>query len=253
MGGKLRPAVIAASALVLLAIASPVALRAGPLAAHDVAAANSDAKHASKGCVRDAKAAPAMSTPAGTSAADSSSPAAAAVPSQPPAPPSVATGPTPASASGTRSLPVQIQLSRPRVNQLSERADHASPGSRGLHAGAGADPDDVARNSPSVTASTMPASSGAPSTGTQAAVAAVAAATAAAAKTSTKHAGGMPAPPPVAVEPPAAPQPNPPLSTQPAPTGARLDWILVGIVVALAAAVVATVRVATLRGRRPPR
>lgn len=247
MGGKIRPAVIAASALVLLAIASPVAVRAGPLAANDVAAATSESKHASKSNDHDAKPAPATLTPDGTPAADQGSAAQAAAPSPLPATRPVAAGPTAASGFGSRSLPVQIQLSRPRAGQPSERADHASAALKGLHVGAGADPDGIAMNSPSLTVSTAPASSGAPSTGTQGA------ATAAAARTPTNHPGGIPTPPPVAVEPPAAPQPNPPLSTQPALTGARMEWILVGIVVALAAAVVAAVRVATLRGRRPPR
>ena len=190
MGGKLRPAVMAASAFALLAMASPVAVLTGPLAAHYVAAA---------------------------------------------------TGPS------TSSLPVQIELSKPRPGQPSERADHASASSRGLHFGAATDPDETAGTEQATIAPTPAVSSGTRSAETQAASAP------AVVRTSTPALGGTSTPPPVIVEPPAAPQPNPPLGTQPVLTGARLDWILVAVVIALAAAVVAAVRVATLRGRRPPR
>ena len=207
MGGKLRPAMMAVSALALLAIASPVAVLTGPLAAHPVAAATADAKHASRGGNHDVRNAPA--------AADSD--------------------------------PAQIELSKPRAGQPSERADHASASSRGLHVGAGNDSDESAGTTPTRTASSPTASSGTPSTGTQAA------STPAVAGTSTNHTGRTSTPPPVIVAPPAAPQTNPPIAALPALTGARLDWILVGVVIALAGAVVAAVRVATLRGRRPPR
>lgn len=179
MGGRFRPVLMALSALALLGIASPVAVLAGPLAAHQVAAATADAK--------------------------------------------------------------------PRAGQPAERADHASASSRGLHLGAGNDLDEGAGASPATMAPSSTASSGTPSAGTQAA------STPAVAAASTNHSGGTSPPPPVIVEPPTAPQPNPPIAAQPALTGARLEWILVGVVTALAAAVVAAVRLATLRGRRPPR
>ncbi|MBV8526952.1 MAG: hypothetical protein JOZ75_01410 [Candidatus Dormibacteraeota bacterium] len=149
---------------------------------------------------------------------------------------------------------MQIQRSKPRTGQPSERADHASSSSHGLHLGVGADVGATVAGSPSLTASTSTAASGTPSSGAQTA------STPAGVSTPTSHSGGTSTPPPVAVEPPvappieppAAPQ-TPPLSAQPALTGARLDWILAGVVVALAGAVVAAVRFATLRGRRPPR
>lgn len=248
MGGKFRPAVIAGSALALLVIGSPVAVLTGPLAAHHVAAAPPDAKHASKGNDHDAKAAPQVPAPveSASAAQDSAAPAIAPPQLSPTQP--VATRAATANGVGTRSLPAQIELSRPRTGQPSERADHASAGSLGRHLGAGPDTDATGTSSPSLTASTTIASSGTPAAGTQAATTSPTVSRAA-----TNNPGGTSTPPPVAVEPPAAPQTNPPLSTQPALTGTRLDWILVGVVVALAAAVVAAVRMATLRGRRPPR
>lgn len=181
MGGSLRPAVMAASALALFAIASPIAVLSGPLAPQHAAAATPDAKHV------------------------------------------------------------------PRAGQPSERADHVSANSRGLHLGAGGDSDDQTTTAPARAVPASAAPSAAPSAGTQAA------SISKVVKSTTSHSGGTSTPPPVIVEPPAAPQPSPPLAAQPALTGARLEWILVGVVVALAAAVVAAVRVATLRGRRPPR
>ena len=248
MGGKFRPALIAAIALVLVAIASPVAVLMGPIAAHDVAAATSDAKHGSKGSDHDGRSAPATAAPtrAPSVEGEAASPSSDA-PVQPSGSRPAVTGTAVANGSGTRSLPVQIELSKPRAGQPSERADHASASSRGLHLGTGDDPDETAATAPATNASTPAVSSGTPSAGTRAA------STPAIVRTSTSQSGGTSTPPPVIVEPPAAPQPNPPLGTQPALTGARLDWILVAVVIALAASVVAAVRLATLRGRRPPR
>lgn len=248
MGGKFRPALIAASALVLLAIASPVALLTGPLAAHDVAAATSDAKHGSKGNDHDGGKAPATAAPTwAPSAGDDIASPPSDAPVQPSESRAAVTSTAPADGSGSRSLPVQIELSKPRAGQPSERADHASASSRGLHFGAGNDPDETVAAAPATNASTAAVSSSTPSAGAQAA------STPAVVRTPPSQSGGTSTPPPVIVEPPAAPQPNPPIATQPALTGARLDWILVAVVIALAASVVAAVRVATLRGRRPPR
>ena len=248
MGGKFRPALLAASALVLLAIASPVAVLTGPLAAHEVAAATGDAKHAPEGGKRDARTATPEADPTGMPATDSgaaTSPARAlaAAATTPP----IGTGPAVANGSGHLSLPAQIELSKPRAGQPSERADHASAASRGRHFGTGDDRDEALSSTPTGTASPSTEPSGTPSAGTEAA------AILAIVPTSTNHPGGTATPPPVIVAPPAAPQTNPPIATQPALTGARLDWILVGVVVALAAAVVAAVRLATFRGRRPQR
>lgn len=253
MGGKFRPAVMALSALAVLAMASPVAVLAGPLSAHRVEAATADAKHAPQGGKHGARNATSAPAPPGTPAADSDAATPLdGAPAEPAATPPAATAPAVATGSGHRSLPAQIELSKPRAGQPSERADHASASSRGLHLGAGDDSDEGAASTPTrtaspSTASPSTASSGMPSAGT------LGASTPAAAKTSTNHPGGTSAPPSVIVAPPAAPQTNPPIATQPALTAARLDWILVGVVVALAAAVVAAVRVATLRGRRPQR
>lgn len=248
MGGKFRPAVMAASALALLAIASPVAVLAGPLAAQQVAAAGADAKHASEGGKHDARNATPEAVPTGISATDgdaATSPARAAIEPSDTTP--AATEPAVANGSGHLSLPAQIELSKPRAGQPSERAEHASAASRGRHFGAGDDRDEAPGSTPIGTPSSSTEPSGTPSAGTQAAsIPAVVPA-------STNHSGGTSTPPPVIVAPPAAPQTNPPIATQPALTGARLDWILVGVVVALAAAVVAAVRVATFRGRRPQR
>ena len=248
MGGKFRPAVMAATAFALLAMASPVAVLAGPLAAHDVLAATSDAKHPTKGSDHDARNAPATAAPTRAPSADGEAATASRDATvQPSEPRPAVTGTAVANGAGSRPLPVQIALSKPRAGQPSERADHASANSRGLHFGAGDDRDETAATSPATNppASTVP--SGTPSAGTQAASAP------AVVRTSTSQSGGTSTPSPVIIEPPAAPQPNPPLGTQPALTGARLDWILVAVVIALAASVVAAVRVATLRGRRPPR
>ena len=244
MGGKFRPAMMAASALALLAIGSPVTVLTGPLAAHTVAAASADAKHASKGGNHDVRNTPAAAAPAGTVVADSD---AATPPGRASIQPSTTQPSAVANGSGHRALPAQIELSKPRAGQPSERADHASTSSRGLHFGAGNDSGESAGTTQTRAAASSTAASGAPSAGTQAA------STSAVVRTSTNHSGGTSTPPAVIVAPPAAPQTNPPIAAQPALTGARLDWILVGVVIALAAAVVAAVRVATLRGRRPPR
>lgn len=248
MGGKFRPAVMAMSALALLAIASPLAVLTGPLGAHEVAAATGDAKHAPEGGKHDARNETPEAVPTGIPATDSdaaTSPARASV--APATEPPTGTGPAVANGSGHLSLPAQIELSKPRAGQPSERADHASAASRGRHFGAGDDRDAAPGSTPTSTASSSTEQSGTPSAGTQAA------AILGIVPTSTNHSGGTATPPPVIVAPPAAPQTNPPIATQPALTGVRLDWILVGVVVALAAAVVAAVRVATFRGRRPQR
>lgn len=251
MGGKFRPAAMAASVFALLVIASPVALRTGPIAVHAFAAPPSDAKHASKGGDHDSRNAPPAAAPTRAPSEDGDVATASADGTvQPSATQATATGVAFAKGPATRSVPVQIELSKPRPAQPSERADHASASSRGRHAGAGDDADDTdetAETAPAGIVPTPASSSGTPSAGIQAATAA------AVVTTSTSHPGGASIPTPVIVEPPAAPQPSPPLAEQPALTGARLDWILVAVVIALAAAVVAAVRVATFRGRRPPR
>lgn len=254
MGGKFRPAVLAVSALALLGIASPVAVLTGPLAAQQVAAATADAKHESKGGDHDARNAKAATAPAATATSgtpakdsDATTPSGRAS-AQPSATQPAAHEST--FANGSSHLPVagQIELSKPRSDQPSERADHAPASSRGRHFGAGDDNDQGAGTAtPAGMAASTVSSSGTPPAGTQAA------STPAVVKAATNHSGATPTPPPVIVEPPAAPQPNPPIAAQPALTGARLDWILVGVVVTLAAAVVAAVRVATFKGRQPPR
>ena len=249
MGGKFRPALIAVSALALLAIASPVAVLTGPLAAHEVAAASGDAKHAPEGGKHDTRNATPETVPTGIPAPDGDAATSSAHAGVNPSgtTPATATELAVANGSGQLSLPAQIELSKPRAGQPSERADHASASSRGRHFGAGDDRDEGGGSTPTGTASPSTEPSGTPSAGTQAA------SILAIVPTSTNHPGGTATPPPVIVAPPAAPQTNPPIATQPALTGGRLDWILVGVVVALAAAVVAAVRVATFRGRRPQR
>lgn len=140
---------------------------------------------------------------------------------------------------------------RPAVNAKhgsnpAERADHASSQSEGRHDGAGSDNEPAGQPPATRAGAGVEALPASPSALVEAAT------TAGAAPGSASH-PAAPTPPPVIIEAPEAPQPNPPIAATQALTAARLDWILVGVVVLLAASVAALVRMAAFRGRRPPR
>ena len=147
---------------------------------------------------------------------------------------------------GERAIPAQIERSKPRAGQPAERADHASSQSQGRHDGAGNDSEQARATAATSAGAAAEISSPSPSASAEAA------STALTARGSESHPATS-TPPTVIVEAPEAPQPNPPVAAPQVLTAARLDWILVGVVVALAASVAAAVRVATFRGRRPQR
>lgn len=241
MGGHLRLCATSVVALVLFALAAPATAFAGTPAANHGTSSQTGSSHASKVPNHASLPVPAATTtatvPSASAVVDTSS---IGVERR------VLSAAAPADASTSSTVPGQIERSKPRADQPSERADHVSLSARGRHLGAGEDSDDALATALAAggSASSGGPAPGSPSARTEAATAPVAQ------RVSSK--GGTSTPPPVIVEPPAAPQPLPPVGADQVLTGARLDWILVGVVVALAAAVVAAVRVATHRGRRPP-
>jgi hypothetical protein len=238
MGGHLRLSLIAAGSLAVFALAAPLPAWAGPGVNHG-AAGKSESAHGAKAAGHGAtpRQAPSILAAPSSAGADAS----------PGAEEPAGQVRAPSTASERLSVPGETERAKPRDDQPAERADHASTRSQGRHLGAGDDRDGTGSiatgaNAESSTNGGAPAE---PSAGTQAA------STPGGQRSSTGRPGGVSPPPSVIVEAPAAPQPRPPVGAAEVLTGARLDWILAGVVVALAAAVVAAVRLATRRGRRP--